>query len=260
MDHEEEMLDCLNITFEHNLDLEERFDNNIHLVGRLIADNEPSQTVVKEVLRSAWNKMGLVRVQRAKANVYAITVEDEAVARKILEGNPWFTRDYTFSVKLWLSFHSLDDIEADRPIFWLQTHGIPRTYCTKKNVRSLGAKIGAILEVEDPMEAGFRGFMRIRVDFDASKPFITCFSVPCPRVGSYTIQLKYEGLMIFCYHCGKLGHSRGCAQPVPLNSIGEGWYTPVLCADPMSRASSLLFPQRRTPIETGVSASDWRCK
>ncbi|KAM1271324.1 hypothetical protein ACFX2J_032162 [Malus domestica] len=97
MDHEEEMMDCLNITFEHNLDLEERFDNNIHLVGRLIADNEPSQTVVKEVLRSAWNKMGLVRVQRAKANVYAITVEDEAVARKILEGNPWFTRDYTFS-------------------------------------------------------------------------------------------------------------------------------------------------------------------
>lgn len=55
MDIDEEMMDGLNITFQDSLDLEERFDNNIHLVGRLIEDNEPSQTVVKEVLRLTWN-------------------------------------------------------------------------------------------------------------------------------------------------------------------------------------------------------------
>ncbi|CAN6691741.1 unnamed protein product [Malus baccata var. baccata] len=42
MDYEAEVTDCLNITFEDSLDLEERFENDIHLVGRLIADNEPS--------------------------------------------------------------------------------------------------------------------------------------------------------------------------------------------------------------------------
>ncbi|KAM1461668.1 hypothetical protein ACFXTO_046815 [Malus domestica] len=74
MEIEREVMDCLNITFEDSLDLEERFENNIHLVRRLIADNEPSQTVVKEVLISAWNKMGVVRVQKAKSNVYAMTM------------------------------------------------------------------------------------------------------------------------------------------------------------------------------------------
>lgn len=42
MEYEEEVMDCLNITFEDNLDLEEKFNNNIHLVGRLNVDNETS--------------------------------------------------------------------------------------------------------------------------------------------------------------------------------------------------------------------------
>lgn len=99
--------------------------------------------------------MGVVRVQRAKANVCAITVVEELVARKMLEGNPWFIRDCTFSVKLWPSFHSLDNIEVDRAVYWIQAHGIPINYCTLMNTRSLGAKIGAVLEVEDLAELVF---------------------------------------------------------------------------------------------------------
>ncbi|KAB2612811.1 hypothetical protein D8674_041722 [Pyrus ussuriensis x Pyrus communis] len=112
MDHEEEVLDGLCITLEDNLDLEERFKSTIHLLGKLTADNEPSQIVVNEVLRSAWNKMGVVRISKAKNNIYAITVGKEVMARKLLEGNPWFIRDYTFFVKLWPSYHSLDDIQS----------------------------------------------------------------------------------------------------------------------------------------------------
>ncbi|KAM1172358.1 hypothetical protein ACFX2G_022946 [Malus domestica] len=122
--------------------------------------------------------MGVVSVQRAKANVYAITVGDEHVARKILEGNPWFIRDYTFSVKFWPSYHSLDDIEADRAIYWIQAHGIPRNYCTEKNARSLGTKIGKVLEVEDPAEVGFRGFLRIMMLVDPCLHAAQCHALP----------------------------------------------------------------------------------
>lgn len=118
MASDEDIIDCLDLTFDESLDLEKRFENNIHLVGHLIADNEPSKHVVKEVLRSAWNKMGMVKVLRDKSNIFAIIVGEENVARRLLEGNPWFIKDYTFSVKLWPSFHSLDDIEPDRGIYW----------------------------------------------------------------------------------------------------------------------------------------------
>lgn len=86
-------------------------------VCRLIADQEPSQNVVKDVLRYTWNKLGATRVFRAKPNVYSIQVGDEFVAWRILDGNPWFVKGYTFSVKPWPKFHSLDDIEAGRAIF-----------------------------------------------------------------------------------------------------------------------------------------------
>lgn len=36
--------------------------------------------------------MGIVKVIKAKANVYPITVGDEAVARRLLDGNPWFVK------------------------------------------------------------------------------------------------------------------------------------------------------------------------
>ncbi|CAN6585889.1 unnamed protein product [Malus baccata var. baccata] len=194
MEIEEKAMDCLNITFEDSLDLEERFEDNIHLVGRLIVDNEPSQYVVNEVLISAWNKMGVVRVQKAKPNVYAITVGEAAVARQILEGNPWIIRDYTFSVKLWSTYHFLDDIEVDRAVFWIQAHGMPRNLCSIKNARCLGEKIRAVVEVEDPVE------------------------------GSYKINLKYKGLRMFCYRCGKLGHARGCPHPATLLANKESKY------------------------------------
>ncbi|KAM1082643.1 hypothetical protein ACFX19_021555 [Malus domestica] len=143
MNHEDEIIDGLNITLENTLDLEERLDNPIHLVGRLIADHKPSQKVIKEIIRSAWNKMRWIQIIRAKENIYAIMVDKEAVARRFLE-------------------------------------------------------------VEDPLKSGFRGFLRLRVDFNARKSLLINFSVPCPVSGSYTIRLKYESLRIFCYWCGRL--------------------------------------------------------
>ncbi|KAB2622850.1 hypothetical protein D8674_025032 [Pyrus ussuriensis x Pyrus communis] len=143
MNYEEEMMDCLNITFEDSLDLEERFENTIHLVGRLIADHEPSQKVVKEILRSAWNKMGVVRVQHAKANVYAIT------------------------------------------------------------------RSRILLRLDSMVSCG-------RVDFDTLRPLMTCFTMPCQKMGSYTIRLKYE----------------------------DFWTL---------KASSLIFPARRTTPANGAN-------
>lgn len=43
------------------------------------------------------------------------------------------------------------------------------------------------------MEHGFRGFLRIKVDFDATKPLVAWISMPYPINRSRFIRLKYEG-------------------------------------------------------------------
>lgn len=153
--------------------------------------------------------MGAVKILKAKPNIFAITVGEEAIARRLLEGNPWFIKDYTFFVKLWPAYHYLDDIDGNRAIFWIQAHGVPKQFCTVKNGMCIGERLGAVLEVGDSVESSFRGFPCFRVDFDASKPLISQLKIPCPKEGHRFIRLEYEGLRIFCYCCGRLGYSSG---------------------------------------------------
>ncbi|KAI5333955.1 PREDICTED: reverse mRNAase [Prunus dulcis] len=152
--------------------------------------------------------MGAVKVVKAKANVYSIIVGDEKVARRLVDGNPWFVKGHTFTTMLWPLYHSLDDIAADMAVYWVQAHGLPRNLCTSKNARVLGARVGAVMEVEDIDTAGFRGFIRIRVNLDASKPLSPGFTMPCPVKGKRLIRLRYEGLRDFCYSCGKSEEKR----------------------------------------------------
>ncbi|KAM2411726.1 hypothetical protein ACFXTH_030054 [Malus domestica] len=128
----DDFMDYLSVNLEDSLDLEERNVESVPLVELLVIDVEPSQLIIKDVLRSIWRKMGNIKVLRAKANVYSIEVGDEQVARRILT-----------------------------------VPGSSKNMCIVKNARMLGSKIGSILEVEDPMTSGFRGFVRVRVDIDA---------------------------------------------------------------------------------------------
>ncbi|CAL8172062.1 unnamed protein product [Prunus armeniaca] len=260
---DELMMEEMSIHFDDSLDLEENIENKITLVGLLIADHEPTQGIVKDVLRAIWTNMGQVKVLKAKENVYSITVGDEAVASRLIDGSPWFIKGNPFTIKPWPLYHSLDDIVANRAVFWVQAHGIPRNFCTMKNARTLGERVGAVLEVENLETTGFRGFLRLKIDFDATKPLIPSFTMPCPTTGKRKIRLKYEGLKDYCRNCGRLGHSRGCPWTISsINSRGPihaGGFED-LQAPTISKASTHLFLQRHANrnAQSGMDLNKWR--
>ncbi|KAI5317919.1 hypothetical protein L3X38_037626 [Prunus dulcis] len=100
-------------------------------------------------------------------------------ARRLFDGNPWFIKDNIFTVKRWPIYHSLDNIVPNRAIFWVQAHGLPRSLCSSGTARKLGAQIAYVMEIEDVEEVGFRRFLRMRIDINASKPLGPGFSMPC---------------------------------------------------------------------------------
>ena len=66
------------------------------------------------------------------------------------------------------------------------------------------------MEVEIVEEVGFRGFLRMHIDIDASKPLPPGLSMSCQVKVRRKIRLSYEGLKDFYMRCGRLGHSRDC--------------------------------------------------
>lgn len=142
---------------------------------------------------------------RAKKNIYSIRVGSESLARRLIEGGPWNVKGLCFTIRHWPLYHSVDDIEPSRATYWIQAHGIPREMLSKANGRKLGLMLGSVLEVEDPAVVGIRGYLRLRIDFDACKPLSTSCLLPCQQT-TKKIRLKYENLKNFCFRCGRLGH------------------------------------------------------
>lgn len=169
---DEGIIEAMSINFESDVDL---LDLNvvIDLLGYLIFDVEPGVRGVKATLLGIWRNLGQIRIVRAKENIYSIRVGSEQLANHLIDYDPWNVKGFCFSIRHWPLYHSLDDIEPTRATYWIQAHGIPREMLSFSNGRKLGTMLGSIIEVEDLAIVGFRGFLRLRVDLDVTKPLPT---------------------------------------------------------------------------------------
>lgn len=258
MNFDEEIeLEDLSIELESELEVSESV-SGIQLLGILISDVEPGVGGVKSALQGMWHNLGQIRITRAKKNVFTVTVGDERAARRLIDGAPWNIKGSCFSVRHWPANLSIDEINPHRATYWIQAHGLSRQLLNVRNGHKIGGMIGTVLEVEDPDRMGFRGFLRMRVDFDTRRPLATWIWLPKPNGPRSKIKLAYEDLKNFCYRCGRLGHgSRGCIRVLNPALLNQGVvYNHSLVAEPVRR-STFTFPQqnRSFPIFPVTSAA-----
>ncbi|KAK9950809.1 hypothetical protein M0R45_006277 [Rubus argutus] len=142
---DDEVIEAMSVEFDHSLDFLD-LEKGIHLLGILIADEEPGMGAVKSTL-----------------------------------------------------------VEPIRATYCVHAHGIPSNQITVSSGRKHGALLGSVLEVEDPLIVGNRGFLRLCIDLDAKKPLPTSCRLPT-SLTTWKIRLQFENLKNFCYHCGRLGH------------------------------------------------------
>ncbi|OMO73216.1 reverse transcriptase [Corchorus capsularis] len=84
-----------------------------------------------------------------------------------------------------------------------------RDLLTKKNAERIGASLGKVVEVQNPVEDGglVIGFLRCRVEIDLADPLKDGFWVPCSNGDRRWASRRCEKLLDFCYNCGCIGHS-----------------------------------------------------
>ncbi|PQQ02386.1 uncharacterized protein Pyn_29889 [Prunus yedoensis var. nudiflora] len=179
------------------------------LIGVLMADKAPNHRAVKRILRKSWEQFGEAKINIVKENLLAITVENEYMAIKLLS-----------------------------------VCKLPLEKMTEDNARCIGASIATILEVDAPdQEDGYRGFLRFIVLFDTQKPLVEGFWLPRPHKPMIWAEIRYERLVDYCYHCGRLGH---IMDSCPFPDGDFGLFTTDLRA-------KVIRPPYRRQTETGSS-------
>lgn len=137
---------------------------------------------------------------------------------------------------------------------------------TANNARIIGDRIGDLISVEDPATTDSRGFLRIRVTINSSRPLPLGFWLPKGMSGKLWIIFKFQGIRRFCYRCGRLGHTdkrnKPCTYPLCPRIVRDSLtYGPGLCADDV-KGPTPLFPAHpvkwRRPLGLDVKENHWR--
>ncbi|KAG8481733.1 hypothetical protein CXB51_026616 [Gossypium anomalum] len=118
---------------------------------------------------------------------------------------------------LWHPLRGVTISELEVPlwdtVFWVQIHNLPIGAVTEGMARQFGDFIGKFLEYDASMVIrGVSKFMLIRIVFDIRSPLKRKKRVNIGNNNSVYVVFQYERLSLFCFLCGRLGHSESFCQ------------------------------------------------
>ncbi|KAF8399485.1 hypothetical protein HHK36_015351 [Tetracentron sinense] len=126
---------------------------------------------------------------------------------KVLYQQPWSSDGLVMC--WWSPEMEVATIKLHMVPIWVQLHDLPPNLLTYKIIHRLVSEVGDVDEV-DLQKGGYhqRSYVRSRVLIDISKPlqgWLPVHRKPTNKVD--IVELKYERLPIFSYHCGVIGYA-----------------------------------------------------
>ncbi|XP_039026959.1 kinesin-like protein KIN-14F [Hibiscus syriacus] len=222
------------------------------LVGKIIADKPLSKGGVQGVFRRVWGEWRELTITELSENTYLFTFKEARAAEQILEEGPWSVMGYCICLHRWQPGLTLEELDFSQVAYWVQVHGLSLDQMSPKNAKKVGDQIGRVLEIEDPISShGIRrGFFRIRVLIDVSKPLPSGFWASRAGKSNIWVSFKYEHLEYFCYRCGCVGHVdahcvKDTVMSIPDPSLPK--YGPWMRANPSVSSMKALADMEKAP-------------
>lgn len=150
-------------------------------IGCVISDKVQNVTGTLVQLRNLWSEAEAPSIRSFGGNLYGIYFANSRCLESALEEAPFIVSKCVFHIHRWSAGLAYDDIDFSMVPIWIQIYKIPLDLMSVKNARTIGAKLGVLLRVDDPFENDFRrGFLRVRVLIDLKKPLVEWFWKPRP--------------------------------------------------------------------------------
>ncbi|KAL6202666.1 hypothetical protein ACLB2K_026372 [Fragaria x ananassa] len=197
-------------------------NQKVRLATVIFADKAPNKPSTVDMIKNAWTWFGGIKITARDLwnlvdHLFAITADDENVAKLILENSPWTIKGFSLHFQVWPPTLAIEELPSHQIAFWVQMMGVPPYMSTKSNVRDVVARFGDFIEMEDPLEGeeGTFPFFRVHMLIDARKPIPTGFKLPRDNGAVSWVEFQYEKLAKFCFVCGRLGHVDSTRFPCP---------------------------------------------
>ncbi|CAL1383820.1 unnamed protein product [Linum trigynum] len=181
------------------------------LLGRLFTADQISTLEMREALVDAWQIKGRVKVSMTTHELFEIMLPNVEAKSWALKRSPWIIKDRVLILRGWVpSIPRKIFEELSIAPFHIQLWGVQKDCCTKLFGRKfVGAAIGQVLESDifACKDTGER-FIKVRAVVDFAKPLRSQLMAASDDIDKFWVNLKYEFLPSFCYHCGRVGHAR----------------------------------------------------
>ncbi|XP_019160868.1 PREDICTED: uncharacterized protein LOC109157414 [Ipomoea nil] len=184
------------------------------IVGRFLTDRILKTKVMKRVMASAWKPLMGIEITDVQPNLFLFTFFDEPDMKRVMDEGPWAFENATLLCQVLNDGEDPLQVSLDTVDLWVQVSDIPQGYRTVKVLERIGDYVGVFLRYDERnFERQWTSFYRVRVTHDVSNPLKRRMKMIL-RDGSWTwINFKYERLHMFCFFCGRMGHTdKFCLQ------------------------------------------------
>ena len=165
---------------------------------------------------------GGVQISKVEEDLFLVEFSDGKDKKKVLDMCPWNFEKQLVLIQEFDRELTPKDIEIKWAPFWIQMFNLPLKCMTKEIGRTIGSKLGEVMEV-DVSDSGVHWgrCLRVRVHIDVTKRLVRGKKITIEGEEGRWVQLKYERLPNFCYRCGFLNHTfKDCSEPSEQTAVG----------------------------------------
>lgn len=148
---------------------------------------------------------------------YIVKFQSEDNKNKVLHEGPWFMDENFISVRKWEPNFVPKKETITHTATWARLPQLPTEFYDKQVLERVGEKLGTLLKMDTCTSATLRRrYARICVQVVTNTPVKSEITI-----GKLRQKVLYEGDGILCISCGKVGHTRGACETIPVKNTIE---------------------------------------
>ena len=135
----------------------------------------------------------------------------------------WNVQGELLTIRDWHLTMPINDLCFEEVSFWSRAMGVTHALLREENFITIAKKVGKLLVMDLHLKRDrWRGFFRFKVGLTISDgQLFSGFFLAIGNGKHSWVQVKYDRLANFCFHCGLFGHDRKtCSLVNPITITG----------------------------------------